>query len=216
MFHTLLIGMDFCVLKDPDSIPTGFHTHFKLILIKGAREVCCEETSGANISSSTVCLLESLSRFFLKPFGCSRTVAGLQLQLPLGYFFVNSLTTSTYALKVHMSAGKLVYSSSNAHTCEAALCGLCQFWPAVSSLLHMYEGRDRTEHYQWACHCSSLPQKQLTHLYLADESQHTQKEGSWTLPKAIVNISVSLFFEMRAGLKACRSMFCCVCVTNFI
>lgn len=164
-------------------------------------------------NSSTICLVKSLSCFFLKPFGCTRTVTGIQL--PLGHFFVNLLTTSTYALTAHMSSGKLTYSRSNPHTCEAALCGLCQFWPAVS-LLHMYEGRDGAEHNQWACRCSSLPQKQLTHLYLADESQHTQKEGSWIVSKAIVNIFVSSFFEMRAGLKARCTTSCCTCITNVI
>lgn len=112
-------------------------------------------------------------------------------------------------------------SNTHKHTCEAALCGLCQFWPAVPSPLHMYEGRDRTEHNQWACHCSSLPQKQLTHLYLTDESWYTQKEGSWILSKAIFNIFVSLFLwnVNRAGHVAYyfrNTISCCICVTHFI
>ncbi len=131
--------------------------------------MCCAGISGITTNSSTICLVKLLSRFLLKPFGCSHTVTGIQL--PSGYFKVRRTYPLTYIHRhksMHEHLGH-THSRSNTHTREAAFCGLCQFWPAVSSLLHMYEGRDRTEHNQWACHCSSLPQKQLTHLYLTDE-----------------------------------------------
>ena len=59
---------------------------------------------------------------------------------------------------------------------KTALCGLCHFWPTVSSLLHMYEGRDGAEHNQWACHCGSLPQKTTdTSLSRWRESTHPER-----------------------------------------
>lgn len=49
---------------------------------------------------------------------------------------------------------------------------------------------------------AACPKKQPTHLYLADESRHTRKEGSWISSKAIFNMFfMSLCLGMRAAFR---------------
>lgn len=103
------------------------------------------------LAQPQIALLMSGQVAFIVPFKALWLLSNCNSDPATLRIFLVNLTDHNYTYPLKYTHKRNIYaaalghththSRSNVHTCEAALCGLCCFWPAALSLLNMYEGK---------------------------------------------------------------------------